>query len=129
MDALTDAQREWQRCRPWIEAAVKRSPFGLETIDDVEAAIARGAYQFWPGRRSACVTEIQQYPRKKVLCVVHGGGVLSELIDEMEPALCAFARAAGCDLIAGIGRRGWARVTEKRGYRFGWITMLKALRQ
>ena len=125
----TDAQMEWLRCRHWIEAAVARSPFGLETIEDVEAAIARGAYQFWPGRGCACVTEIQNYPRKKVLCVVHGGGALDELIDEMEPALCAFARAAGCDLIMGIGRKGWARVTERRGYRFGWITMLKALKQ
>ena len=128
MNSPSDAQREWQRCRRYIEAAIARSP-GLETIEDVEAAIARGAYQFWPGERSACVTEIQTYPRKKVLCVVHGGGALDELIDAMEPALCAFARAAGCDLIAGIGRKGWQRVTETRGYRVGWITMLKAVTQ
>ena len=129
MNSLTDAQREWQRCRAWIEAAVNRSPFGLETIEDVERAIETGAYQFWPGKRSACVTEIQQYPHKKVFCVIHGGGALDELIDEMEPALCAFARAAGCDLIAGIGRKGWQRVTERRGYRLGWVTMVKTLRQ
>jgi hypothetical protein len=62
-----------------------------------------------------------------VLCIIHGGGDLAELVDAMEPALCAFARAAGCDLIMGIGRKGWQRVCEKRGYRFGWVAMVKAL--
>jgi len=124
----TDAQRQWRRCRPYIEAALARSP-GLASIEDVEHRIASGAYQFWPGKRSACITEIAEFARAKALIVVHGGGDLSELVDKMEPALADFARAAGCDLIMGTGRKGWARVLEKRGYRFGWIVMLKALTQ
>jgi hypothetical protein len=127
MTQINVARREWSRCRPWIEAAVARAPDHLETIEDVERLIEGGHYQFWPGERCAAITEIQHYSRKKVLCVVHGGGDLSELIDEMEPALCAFARAAGCDLIMGIGRKGWQRVCEKRGYSFGWVAMVKAL--
>ncbi len=126
MIAPPSARTEWQRCRPWIAAAIARAP-GLETIDDVERMIEEGHYQFWPGERSAAITEIQLYARKKVLCVIHGGGDLTELIDEMEPALCAFARAAGCDLIMGIGRKGWQRICEKRGYSFGWVAMVKAL--
>jgi hypothetical protein len=124
----TTARREWRRCRPWIEAAVRRAPFGLETIEDVERMIEEGHYQFWPGRRCAAITEIQVYARKKALCVVHGGGELAELIEEMEPALCDFARAAGCDLVTGIGRKGWQRVCEKHGYSFGWVAMIKALK-
>ncbi len=118
------AHEEWRRCRHWIEAALARSP-GFEEIEDVEKLIAEGKYQFWPGRRSAVVTEIAQFAAKRVLIVQHGGGDLSELIGEMEPAFCAFARAAGCDAIMGFGRMGWRRVTEKRGYRFGWIAMVK----
>src|SRR5205085_9327673 len=92
------AQGEWRRCRSWIEAALACTP-GLEKIEDVEAKIAAGAYQFWPGKRAACITEIAGFARAKALIVIHGGGDLAELVDEMEPALADFARAAGCDLI------------------------------
>lgn len=125
----TPVQIEWSRCRPWIEAAVARSPFGLEDIEDVELAINERRYLFFAGQRCACVVEVQQYPKRKVLCVVHGGGDLNELAGPMEQMLSDFAREIGCDLMAGIGRKGWERVTEKIGYRFGFVTMFKALRQ
>jgi hypothetical protein len=46
-------------------------------------------------------------------------GDIGELLDELEPQMCAFARAQGCTLIMGTGRKGWERVTRQRGYRFG----------
>ena len=30
--------------------------------------------------------------------------------------------------MVGLGRMGWKRVTEKRGYRFGWVAMVKQLK-
>jgi hypothetical protein len=115
---------EWARCRPYIEAAIRHSP-QLETIADVERLISCGKYQFWPGKRSAAITEIAEFARGLVLIVVHGGGDLAELVDLMEPAFCGYARAHGCIAIAGMGRKGWQRATEKRGYRFGTIMMIK----
>ena len=123
---MTKAGQEWARCRPLIVRALARGP-GLESIGDVERLIVEGHYQFWPGRRSAAITEIAQYGRRKVLVVVHGAGDLAELLDEMEPEFCAFARALGCDAIVGTGRKGWERVTKTKGYRFGWLTMMKDL--
>ncbi len=120
--------QEWVRCRPFIEAALARSP-GFETIADVERLIAEGRYQFWPGDAAAAITEVGVYAQRKALTVVHGGGDLDELIDRMEPAMCAYARANGCDLIMGTGRKGWQRVCERRGYRFGWLVMVKDLEQ
>jgi hypothetical protein len=52
---------------------------------------------------------------------------MAELLDELEPAMCEFARAQGCRLIMGTGRKGWERVTRDRGYRFGFVTMVKKL--
>lgn len=121
------AAGEWARCRPWIKAALVHSP-GLESIEDVERAIARGSYQVWFGRHCCAVTEIADYARAKALVVVHGGGDLAELLEELEPAMCALARAQGCTLIMGTGRKGWERVTRERGYRFGFITMVKDLK-
>jgi hypothetical protein len=123
----SEAQAQWARCRHWIEAALAHSP-GFESLEDVERLIAESRYVFWPGQRSAAITEIAQFARMKVLVVQHAGGDLSELIDEMEPALCAYARLAGCDAIMGFGRMGWKRVTEKHGYRFGWVAMVKNIK-
>ena len=118
-------QAEWARCRPWIEGALANSP-GLETIGDVERLLADCIYQFWPGMRSAAVTEIVQFKRVKVLMVRHAGGDLDELI-EMEKTFCDFARAMGCTKIMGEGRQGWRRVCERMKYRFGFLTMTKDL--
>lgn len=116
----------WAQCRPLIAAALATSPH-LETIDDVERMIAAGRYFPFSGRHSCAVAEIAQFARRKVLIVVHGGGDLDELLDVLEPLMCAFARARGCDAIMGTGRKGWERVTARRGYRFAWTAMIKDL--
>jgi hypothetical protein len=106
--------------------ALAHSP-GLESITDVECAIERGTYQVWFGARCCAVTEIADYACAKALVVVHGGGDMAEMLDELEPAMCVFARARGCTLIMGTGRKGWERATQSRGYCFGWLTMVKSL--
>jgi hypothetical protein len=125
MDSIVTTA-EWQRCKPWIEAAVATNG-GLETIEDVEQLIDQGHYQFWQTPKSAVVTSIDKYPRIKALTVVHGGGDLSDLFDVLEPFLCRYAKSIGCDVIMGVGRRGWDRESQKRGYRFAHITMTKEL--
>lgn len=121
-------QENWTRCRPWIEAALITSP-GFETIEDVEALAAVGRYQIWFGENSVAVTEIAEFARRKILIVAHGGGDLTELLDVLEPRMCVFAVQNGCDGIMGMGRKGWERVTEKRGYRFAYLNMIKDLVQ
>jgi len=120
------SSENWARCRHYIESALAHSP-GLETIEDVERAIERGSYQVWFGKACCAVTEIAHYVRAEALVVVHGGGDMAELVNELEPAMCAFARAQGCTLIMGTGRKGWERVAAPRGYRFGYVTMVKDL--
>jgi hypothetical protein len=94
-------------------------------MEDVERLIASGQYQFWAGRNAAAVTEITEFQRRRILTVMHGGGALAQLLDEIEPALCAYAREQGCDGIMGLGRKGWERVTQARGYRLAYIAMIK----
>jgi hypothetical protein len=125
-EAALKAVDHWLRCRPWIAAAIATGP-GVETIDDVERLIEAGHYQFWAGRDAAAVTEITHFQRRKILTVLHGGGELAELLDEIEPALCTWAKQQGCDGIMGLGRKGWERVTAKHGYRLAYIAMIKDL--
>lgn len=126
---MTDsiAAAEWVRCRHYIEAALANSP-GFETIDDVERMLCTGNYMLWTGRECAAIVEISQYAAKRVIAIVHGGGDKNELADELEPMIEAFGRERGCDLIGVMGRKGWIREGEKRGWHLGYVCMLKALK-
>lgn len=118
--------REWVRCKPWIEAAIAASP-GFETIEDVERLLEREVYQLWAGKNCAAIGTFNEYESETAYCIVHGGGDLTELLDVVEPAVCAWATQSGCNVVMGIGRKGWERVCSKRGYKFGWIAMVKRL--
>lgn len=116
----------WEKCRPLIQAALATSP-GLESIEDVERLVDEGKYLVFFGKQSCAVAEIAQFALHKAFIIQHGGGDLTELLDVLEPKMCEFARSEGCTMMMGVGRKGWERVTEKRGYRFGYLTMYKDL--
>lgn len=117
---------DWPRCRGWIEASAGFSPLA-DSIEQIEEKLSDGRLQFWPGERSAAVTEIASFGRRKALIVRYGGGDLDELLNKIEPALCAVGRALGCTLIMSEGRMGWKKAAEANGYRFAWLTMLKEI--
>jgi hypothetical protein len=82
---------------------------------DLLAMAMRGQVGIWVCEvadvvKAAIVTEIKQYPRRRVLEVMFTGG--SNMRDWLSPAIDALdehARQAGCEHIATIGRPGWAR--------------------
>ena len=114
-------QADWSRCKGWIEAALDEGD-GTHTMDDVVDGLLRGDYQFWPGERSACVTEIIEYPRRKALCFWLAGGDLFDLMQSIEPVAREWGEAQGCDLFLGyaIDRPGWSRALQRYGYAPGW---------
>ncbi len=118
----------WPGYRSLIAAALETSP-GVETIEDVEQRLATGAYQAFFGRRSIAITEISHFDQATAVTVIHGGGELAELLDTLEPLIHDYACAIGADLLMGQGRLGWKRPCEAKGYRFGWIVMVKDIRQ
>ena len=113
---MTDARSEWRRCRPWIEAALRRS-HGTHGIEDIEAGILRGDFQFWARARSAAVTELNRFPKLTALTFFLVGGDLRELTQALEPQIVAWARRQGATKVIQFGRRGWLRVLEPLGYR------------
>lgn len=115
---------EWPRVRPWIEAALERAP-GLETIEDVDRFLESGKYLLFTSPNAAMVAQIIEYERKKAIHAIHGGGNLKELIDVIEPRMRACGKVNGCSLSMGMGRKGWERALKDKGYRLGWVTMIK----
>lgn len=98
---------EFDRCALHINRAIEASP-GLYDLEDVRNACLAGHMQLWPGERSAAVTEIVHYPAKTGLIVAFAGGDVDEL-KQMMPKIRDFAARNGCDFLATMGRRGWAR--------------------
>jgi hypothetical protein len=101
---------ELVRCRQWLEPALQYAD-GTHDWDDIVAALYSRQMQLWPLERSALVTEIQQFPRKRVLNVFLGGGDLDEL-RAFVPTVAEFARANGCTALQCSGRRGWLRAID-----------------
>lgn len=78
--------------------------------------VAAGHAQFWPGPASVIITEIVDYPRKRVCHFFLAAGNLSEL-EAMTPIVLDWAKAKGCVAASFIGRRGWLRTFVSR---LGW---------
>lgn len=70
LDRLADT---WLCVEKWLQAAVDQN-LGDENLLDVLIALAQGRYQLWyEPDRFALVTQIQQYPRQKIIALLYAG--------------------------------------------------------
>ena len=101
---------------------------GTHTVDDVLAMIAEGRCQLWRGPNAAVVTEIDEYPREKVLHFFLAAGDMKEL-EAMQDGIMAWGIERGCTKARFVGRRGWQRTFMARtGWRdTRYIIMEKSL--
>lgn len=112
---------EFERCSPWIQAALDRD-IGACNLEDVWDYIAAGKAQLWPLDKSVVVTALEYFPRKVVLRYWLCGGELKDCL-KAEAAIETWAKKAGaaCAIIG--GRKGWLRAL--RGYREVYSYMAK----
>ena len=105
----------WARARPLLEEALRHCG-GTHELEDVLKAIAEGRLQLWLGERSAGVSEILTFPRKRVLNLFLAGGDLGEM-KTLRAGVEAFARGHACQGVMFSGRltdaarraSGWSR--------------------
>ena len=107
--------------RAHIEAALAHGG-DTHTFDDVARMIGEGKLQLWHGPDGCAVTEIIQYPQKRVLHVFLYGGKMDQAIDMIESAE-AWGKTQGCSSMTLSGRLGWGRVMDKHGFRPVLLTM------
>lgn len=106
----------WPQAEPFIREALERA-HGCYLPEDIMRACQMGAMQLWIVARgdellSAVVSEITQYPRKRVVAVPFiGGKELMEWQGQLFQEIEEWSKAFGCSAMSGGGRRGWARLT------------------
>ena len=105
------SRSEWERCKPWIEAALAHDPSG-RTIEQVERGIADGSSFLLAGEKSAMVCDVIE---TKSLHVYLAGGDMGELRSG-DPQLIEMARMFECGQVIVMGRRGWERALRDLGY-------------
>lgn len=101
--------------RQHIEAALEYGG-NTHTFDDVRDMIIAGRLQLWHGDRACAVTEIIEYPRKKVLHCFLAGGDMDQIIDMIDSAI-KWGKTQGCESLTLSGRMGWQRALAKHGFK------------
>lgn len=114
--------------KPRLEAALARSD-GLYAIADIEALVMEERGQLWHGPEFSGVTEVINYPQKRVVVVHLAGGSLPGLKAAIKAGgdLDKFARIVGASAIMINGRRGWVRALAEDGYREVSVQVIKGL--
>ena len=120
-DELKWLRGQFERCTPWIQAALDRD-IGAFNIDDVWEYIATGKAQLWALPESVVITALEHFPRKTVLRYWLCGGDLEDCL-KAEANIEAWAKRAGAVCAVIGGRRGWVRALK--GYRETCVFMTK----
>jgi hypothetical protein len=107
---LPEVLQRLQKCEHFLEPALEYDD--CHEMQDIADAIADGRMQLWSTPDGAMVTEVQDYPRKRVLHVWWAGGRL-ETILHLIPHIEQFAKDIGCGKITCTGRKGWERVFKQ----------------
>jgi hypothetical protein len=117
---------EWERCSPWIEAALDHAG-GTHSLADVRGMLASGEARMWAGKACALVATIEQTPQRTMLLLWLAGGDLDELVSIWRAEAEAWGSEKGCTTSLLIGRRGWVRALKSHGYTPHACVLMKEL--
>lgn len=90
----------------------------LYTFDDIMKLIEEGKMQSFVSKSTWIVTQVNIFPRKKILEISLVVGFLEEAVEAL-PQIYEFARKIGADKVTALGRDGWWKFAEPGWYRVG----------
>lgn len=83
---------------------------GLYTFDDIMDAINKGTMQSFSDGHSWVITQVHEFPRKKVVEIAYGIGDAENMLGPLQDEIAAFAKSIGAELLIATGRLGWNKV-------------------
>ena len=117
----------WQQVEPLINKALDDTYMPKDVLD----GILRNKFQLfisWENDRveSAVVTEVADYPRKRILrYVLAGGNNMDNWLEPIQNKIEEFAMNNYCQAIEVAGRKGWLR--KLQGFKQNIYLMSKEL--
>lgn len=112
------ARKVWEELHTQLKGAMRYHP--AMTVDDLLVLLERNMLAMFAAivddELAGCfIVNIEEFPQRRVcnIIVVAGKngktrGWIFEMLEEVEK----WAASRGCDLVAGIGRKGWMVATE-----------------
>ena len=102
-----------------VEPLIKKALDDCYTTDDILQGLVNNSFQLfisWNNKvESAVVTEVAQYPQKKILrYFLAGGNNLNNWLESIQETIEKFAKHNNCNSIEVAGRKGWAK--KLKGY-------------
>lgn len=123
----------WDRVEPLLAKAMKIANDRYRTIDLLDQ-ILRGEQFLWIAFdeekeiKAAITTRLIDYPGKRVLSLQFcGGDDMEQWLSEFHDTLEKFARAEHCEAMELVGRKGWVRALEDKGWSSSLVLVEKEL--
>ena len=107
-----------------VEPLIKKALDDCYTADDILKGLIKNSFQLfisWNKKvESAVVTEVAQYPQKRICrYFLAGGSNMNNWLEPIQTEIEKFAKLNNCQAIEVAGRKGWAR--KLKGYSFSQI--------
>jgi len=83
----------------------------IHTLEDIENALESGEMQSHSVNNAWVITQVVDYPNKRVLDVMYVVGTLESAL-ETEKTVVEWAKSIGVDRMTAIGREGWDSLLE-----------------
>lgn len=117
---------EWQFKRVQQLDKALRLMGDTHAVADVIAMVHAGTMQSFVHGSSWALTEMFDFPRKRVCQIFLAMGDLAELM-VLHDKILAFAKAEGCTLLRSIGRPGWRIFADENEWTLGAQVYLKEI--
>lgn len=111
-----------EKFRPGLEKAL--ALVGTHSMADLVKRVQGGQAQLWVVGEAFIITEIIDYPQKRVLRFWVATGELDACI-ALSRRIMKWGKRRGCELALLTGRRGWTKPLRKEG----WTEKLAVLSQ
>ena len=113
-----------------VEPLIKKALDDTYTARDILDGLVKNSFQLfisWEDKvESAVITEVIQYPQKKVCrYFLAGGSNINNWLEPIQQEIEKFAKYNQCDAIEIAGRKGWLR--KLKGYKQKIYLMSKKL--
>ena len=118
-------ETELKRCKRFLLPVFKK--FGTYNWSDVVENVKQGRWFLLALPNSALLIEFLQYPKKRVLYVLAGGGKLEEIL-KTENDVISIAKEMNCSSIEVRGRLGFEKIAKQfKGWKKQYTVISKEL--